>query len=104
MNVKNGRYKLGFAVLALFMLVTAIGAPLAAQGSVGERQLVHIQHEGHCHLVSDCDATAFAGHPAPALPDSVVLSPGSELSRPVALQEFAFGSFFEPVPTPPPIA
>ena len=102
--MKDGRYKLGFAVLALLMLLTAVIAPLAAQGSVGERQLVHVEHEGHCHMVSDCDATAFAGHAGPALPDAIILAAGSELSQPVALPEFSLGSFFEPVPTPPPIA
>ena len=103
MNVK-GRYKLPFVILALLMLLTAVGAPLAAQGSVGERQLVHFEHEGHCHLVSDCDATSFAGHGGPILSDRVVLAAGVAHFRPLPPQEFSFASFLEPVPTPPPIA
>ena len=103
MNVK-GRYKLPFMMLALLMLVTAVGAPLAAQGSVGERQLVHFEHEGHCHLASDCDATSFAGHSGPVLSGSIVLPGEAGLLKPVAMQEFSFASFLEPVPTPPPVA
>ena len=104
MNVRKRLYKLPFVILALLMLLTAVGAPLAAQGSVGERQLVHFEHEGHCHLVSECDATSFAGHAGPILSDGVVLSAGAGLFTPVAPQEFSFASFLEPVPTPPPIA
>ena len=100
----KGRYKLPFLMLALLMMLTAVVAPLAAQGSPGEKQLVHFEHKNHCHLVSDCDATSFGGHAGPVLSDGIALSAAAGHSRPLALQEFSFASFFEPVPTPPPIA
>ena len=102
--VKATRYNLGFLVFALVTLLTAIGAPVAAQGAAGEGEFVHYEHEGHCHLVSDCDAASSAGHAGPAFHTSVAFPFDGQYIPAVALQEASFGNFSEPVPTPPPIA
>lgn len=99
--MKHGYYKLGFLAIALAMLLTAVAAPVAAQHAVTERDVVH---EGHCHLVSDCEATSFVGHAGPALQNELKLFQPDQPSRPVALEETLSDSFSDPVPTPPPIA
>ena len=102
--MKGTRYKLGFAIIAGLMLLTALGAPVAAQSSVREGNLVHYEHEGHCHLVSDCEATSFVGHAGPTVPDGIAITVAGQFSQPISLEDSSFSSVSDPVPTPPPIA
>lgn len=98
------RHGLIFAIVACLMLVAAIGAPVAAQHVLGEQVAVDYAHEGHCHLVGNCDAVSFVGHAGPALDTNLLLPAASQVSRALPSQENSIKNRSEPVPNPPPIA
>ena len=66
--------RLALPAIAFLVLLAAIGGPVAsAQSRTIDSHVVEIQHEGHCHIVSDCDAVGSVSHAGPSLQNQLSL-------------------------------
>ena len=61
------RNRLSTALLICLLLVS----PLFTQATSVDAS--HFEHEGHCHLISDCDASSAGGHVSPFSQDRMLI-------------------------------
>ena len=61
--------------IAFLVILAVIGGPIvSAQSRTIDSHAVEIQHEGHCHIVSGCDAVGSASHAGPSLQNQLSLT------------------------------